>query len=179
MISPVAPGTVLVGLGLEGLGVGVLAAVLAPGSSVLLIIGILVVYGLGLGLASAQLTSTVLAPVPPAQSGQGSATQSAVRRLGTALGTAVAGALLGAGLSARTDSLTEQAAGFGQQLTDSAGSIPPAQRGQGMDPTVLDQLGLVFTDGARIAMAGAAGFLLLGLVGALVVRRAARAAAAD
>lgn len=174
-----APGTVLVGLGLEVLGVGVLAAVLAPGSSVLLIIGILVVYGLGLGLASAQLTSTVLAPVPPAQSGQGSATQSTVRQLGTALGTAVAGALLAAGLSARTDSLTGQAAGFGQQLTDSAGSVLPALRDQGMAPEVLDQLELVFTDGARIAMAGAAGFLLLGLVGALVVRRAARTAAAD
>jgi MFS family permease len=173
-----APGTVLVGLGLEVIGVGVLALVLAPGSPVLLLIGILVVYGLGLGLASAQLTSTVLAPVPPEQSGQGSATQSTVRQLGTALGTAVSGALLAAGLSARGDALIGQAAGFGQQLTDSAGSVLPALRGQGMDPAVLDQLELVFTDGARIAMAGAAGFLLLGLVGALAVRRAARTAAA-
>ena len=81
-----APGTVLVGLGLEVVGVGVLALVLAPASPVLLLIGILVVYGLGLGLASAQLTSTVLAPVPPEQSGQGSATQSTVRQLDTALG---------------------------------------------------------------------------------------------
>lgn len=170
-----APGTVLVGLGLEVIGVGVLALVLAPGSPVLLLIGILVVYGLGLGLASAQLTSTVLAPVPPEQSGQGSATQSTVRQLGTALGTAISGALLAAGLAARSDDLTGQAAGFGQQLTDSAGSILPALRGQGMGPAVLDQLELVFTDGARIAMAGAAGFLLLGLVGALAVRRAARA----
>ena len=172
-----APGTVLVGLGLEVVGVGVLALVLAPASPVLLLIGILVVYGLGLGLASAQLTSTVLAPVPPEQSGQGSATQSTVRQLGTALGTAVSGALLAAGLSARTDDLTGQAAGFGQQLTDSAGSILPALRGQGMAPGVIDQLELVFTDGARIAMAGAAGFLLLGLVGALAVRRAAQGAA--
>jgi MFS family permease len=173
-----APGTVLVGLGLEVIGVGVLALVLAPASPVLLLIGILVVYGLGLGLASAQLTSTVLAPVPPEQSGQGSATQSTVRQVGTALGTAVSGALLAAGLSARTDDLTGQASGFGQQLTDSAGSILPALRGQGMAPGVIDQLELVFTDGARIAMAGAAGFLLLGLVGAVAVRRAARGAAA-
>ena len=124
-----APGTVLVGLGLEVIGVGVLALVLAPGSPVLLLVAILVVYGLGLGLASAQLTSTVLAPVPPAQSGQGSAAQSTVRQLGTALGTAVSGALLSAGLTARGDSLTGRAAGYGQQLTDSAGSILPALRG--------------------------------------------------
>ena len=49
----------------------------------------LVVYGVGLGLASAQgLTSTVLADVPPAQSGSGSATQSTARQVGSALGTA-------------------------------------------------------------------------------------------
>ena len=172
-----APGTVLVGLGLQVIGVGVLALILAPGSPVLLLIGVLVVYGLGLGLASAQLTSTVLAPVPPAQSGQGSAAQSTVRQLGTALGTAVSGALLSAGLTARGDSLTGRAAGYGQQLTDSAGSILPALRGQGMKQAVLDQLGLVFTDGARIAMAGAAVFLLLGLAGAVAVARAARRAA--
>ena len=172
-----APGTVLVGLGLEVIGVGVLALILAPGSPVLLLIGVLVVYGLGLGLASAQLTSTVLAPVPPAQSGQGSATQSTVRQLGTALGTAVSGALLAAGLTARTDDLTGQAAVFGRQLTDSAGSILPALRGQGMDPAVLEQLELVFTDGARIAMAGAVAFLLLGFAGAVAVARAALRAA--
>ena len=172
-----APGTVLVGLGLEVIGVGVLALILAPGSPVLLLIGVLVVYGLGLGLASAQLTSTVLAPVPAEHSGQGSATQSTVRQLGTALGTAVSGALLSAGLTARGDSLTGRAAGYGQQLTDSAGSILPALRGQGMKQAVLDQLELVFTDGARIAMAGAAVFLLLGLAGAVAVARAARRAA--
>ena len=46
-----------------------------------------------------------------------------------------------------------------------------------MEQAVLDQLGLVFTDGARIAMAGAAVFLLLGLAGAVAVARAARRAA--
>ena len=45
-----------------------------------------------------------------------------------------------------------------------------------MDPRILDQLDLVFTDGTRIAMSGAAMFLLLGLVGAVAVRRAARSA---
>ena len=80
-------------------------------------------------------------------------------------------------LAARTDDLTGQAAVFGRQLTDSAGSILPALRGQGMDPAVLEQLELVFTDGARIAMAGAVAFLLLGFAGAVAVARAALRAA--
>lgn len=169
-----APGTVLVGLGLEVLGVGVLALLLGPATPIALLVVTLVVYGLGLGLASAQLTSTVLAPVPPEQSGQGSATQSTVRQLGTALGTAVSGAFLAAGLSAGTGSLTGEAARYGQAMTDSAGSILSQLRAQGAGSGTLDQLGTVFTDGSRIAMAGSAGFLLLGLIGALAVARAAR-----
>ena len=49
-----APGTVLVGLGLEVLGVGVLALLLGPATPIALLVVTLVVYGLGLGLASAQ-----------------------------------------------------------------------------------------------------------------------------
>ncbi len=65
------------------------------------------VYGLGLGLAAAQLTSTILADIPASASGQGSATQSTARQLGSALGTAGAGAVLSltlpAALTARVD----------------------------------------------------------------------------
>lgn len=169
-----APGTVLIGLGMEVLAIGVLAALLGPSTPIALLVVLLVVYGLGLGLASAQLTSTVLAPVPPEQSGQGSATQSTVRQLGTALGTAISGAMLAAGLAARGDDLTGTAARYSQALTDSAGSILPQLRAQHAGPGVLDQLSTVFADGSRLAMAGSAGFLLLGLLGALRVRRAAR-----
>ena len=55
---------------------------------------LLAVYGLGLGLAAAQLTSVVLHDVPVAQSGTASATQSTVRQLGSAFGAAVAGTIL-------------------------------------------------------------------------------------
>ncbi|MGP9536504.1 MFS transporter [Brachybacterium sp. AOP43-C2-M15] len=169
-----APGTVLAGLVLEVAGVGVLALTLGPATSIPLIVGVLVVYGLGLGLASAQLTSTVLAPVPVEQSGQGSATQSTVRQLGTALGTAISGALLAAGLATRADALTGEAAGLGRAMTDSAGAVLPQLRAQGTDAGTLDQLGTLFADGTRIALLGSAGFLLLGLLGALLVARAAR-----
>lgn len=168
-----APATVIVGLAAELLGVSVLAGVLRPSVPIALLVVVLVVYGLGLGLASAQLTSTVLAPVPVAQSGQGSATQSTVRQLGTALGTAISGALLGAGLASGASGLTGEAARYGQALTDTAGSVLPALDGTASSAAIA-QLDLVFTDGSRLALAGAALFLLLGLLGAVQVARAAR-----
>ncbi|HCU78486.1 MAG TPA: MFS transporter, partial [Microbacterium sp.] len=89
-----SPGTVLIGLGLEVVGVAVLALLITGSSSGWIVAIPLVVYGLGLGLASAQLTGTVLQDVPVDVSGQGSATQSTVRQVGSALGTAFAGAAL-------------------------------------------------------------------------------------
>src|SRR5699024_11345326 len=94
--------------------------------------------------------------------------------LGTALGTAISGAVLAAGLAARGDALTGEAARYGQALADSAGSILPQLRAQHAAAGTLDQLVEVFADGSRLAIAVSAGFLLLGLLGALAVRRAAR-----
>ena len=173
-IGNLAP--VLAGRGAQPLGGAAVALVLRPASPIALLVVVLVVYGLGLGLASAQLTSTVLAPVPVERSGQGSATQSTVRQVGTALGTAISGALLGAGLSSGAGSLTGEAAHYGQALTDSAGSVLPSLQGT-VGASAIDQLALVFTDGSRLALAGAAVFLLLGLLGAVQVARAARRAA--
>lgn len=94
-----APGTVLIGLSLEVVGALALVLVLGPATSGWVIAIPLTVYGLGLGLASAQLTGTVLQDVPVDQSGQGSATQSTVRQIGSALGTAFAGAALSVALA--------------------------------------------------------------------------------
>lgn len=55
-------------------------------------------YGVGLGLASAQLTSVCLADVPPAHAGQASGTQSTSRQLGAALGIALIGTVFATGL---------------------------------------------------------------------------------
>lgn len=83
-----SPGTVLIGLGLEVAGVMVLALLLGPDTSGWLVAMPLVVYGLGLGLASAQLTGAILQDIPVEISGQGSATQSTVRQIGSSLGDA-------------------------------------------------------------------------------------------
>lgn len=174
-----APGTVLIGLGLEVVGVLVLALLLRGDSSGWLVAIPLTGYGLGLGLASAQLTGTVLRDVPVGSSGQASATQSTVRQIGSALGTAVAGATLSVSL-AMTLPAALQAAGFTGPSADrtaeaarqSAGTTISILRGQG-DTALADALATGFADGTRWALLVAAAFLVLGLVGALRVRRAA------
>lgn len=75
----------------------------------------LVIYGLGVGFASAQLTNVVLADVPPDASGQASAMTSTFRQIGSALGSAILGAVLFSGLGVE---LTHQLASD-PELSDS------------------------------------------------------------
>jgi MFS family permease len=90
---------VMLGLALEAAGAAATAMIVATTASPWAIAAALIPYGLGLGLASAQLTSTVLRDVPPSESGAGSAIQSTVRQLGAALGSAVGGTTLAAALN--------------------------------------------------------------------------------
>lgn len=166
-----APRTVIIGLALEVLGVAALGLTLTPSTPYVLVVGVLVVYGIGLGLASAQLTSTVLADVPTDQSGQGSATQSTVRQVGTALGASVAGALLSAGLDRGAAGMTGELGRMAQSVSESAGSALVGFRAQGVPATTMDQLTGMFSDGSRLAVLGAGVFLLLGLAGAVRVAR--------
>jgi len=87
-------GVVMMGLALEVIGVATLAGTLHTSQNLWVMALILVIYGVGLGFASAQLTSTVMADVPVEHSGMGSATQSTVRQLGSASGLARGGEVL-------------------------------------------------------------------------------------
>lgn len=82
------------GLFFESFGLAGFYFMVKPDISHWVIVFWLVVYGIGLGMASAQITSTVLMDVPPSKSGQGSAIQSTVRQLGSALGVAIIGTIL-------------------------------------------------------------------------------------
>ncbi|WEG10268.1 DHA2 family efflux MFS transporter permease subunit [Microbacterium horticulturae] len=175
-----APGVVIVGLVLEVIGVGTLALLLRPDSAGGVLAIPLVVYGLGLGLASAQLTGTVLRDVPVAQSGQGSATQSTVRQVGSALGTALAGAALSIALAMTLPAATGDAGLSGahvdqavQTTRSSAGATISVLRAQ-HGGAIVDALSAGFTDATRVALLVAGVFLVLGLVGALRVRAVAR-----
>lgn len=183
-----APLVVVVGLVLEVAGTAAVALVVSDTVAPWLLAAVLVVYGVGLGLASAQLTSTTLADVPPAESGQGSATQSTVRQVGSALGTAVVGSALavllastvpsaldGSGLpSAQVDQLADATSG-------SAGGVISQLRDQGtggdlgdQGPAVVDALSAGFADATQGALLVAGAFLVLGLLASLRVVAAAR-----
>lgn len=161
------PSVVLLGLGLEVVGIAVMAFLLAPSVSVWMMTIPLVVYGLGLGLASAQLTSLVLADVPTAQSGQGSATQSTARQVGMAIGTAVAGALLSTGLSYYLSTGTP----WDQATRSSAGGALQELRDQGGHESLVAELSRQFAQGTQLTLLGAVVFLILGLIGAGIMLR--------
>jgi len=90
--------TVRLGMVLEIIGITGTALALSPNRSPWWLTAPLFIYGIGLGLASAQLTSVVLEDVPPEKSGRASAMTSTFRQLGSALGSAILGAVLFAGL---------------------------------------------------------------------------------
>lgn len=186
-----SPGVVVLGLGLELVGIVLLATILSPTGAGWMVAPPLVIYGLGLGLASAQLTGTVLRDVPLSQSGQASATQSTVRQVGTAMGTAFAGAALAMTLMLSVPASLESAGVTGGAASDlatatrvSAGTNISAMRqgalasGDSEALRVVEALTAGFTDATRWALLIGSVFLLLGLVGAMRLRRAADAASA-
>ncbi len=169
-----AAGTVLVGVGLEVIGVLVLAFTLGPDSSGWTVGGVLLIYGVGLGFASAQLTSTVLRDIPLAASGQGSATQSTVRQIGSAFGAAIIGSVLSVGLGHFLGKLTGPAAEFAAPTRHSAGGVIAGLREHDGDDAVVRSLAEAFTQATQWSLVVAAGFLVLGLFAAVAVWRASR-----
>ena len=150
----------------------------------------LVVYGIGLGLASAQLTSTVLRDIPEELSGAGSATQSTVRQLGSALGAAIAGSALASAMARKIPATMNIVAGVPDQVKDglseatqsSAGSVIGQLREAAPDDqmvaplgsardAVVDQLSTGFAQSAAWSIGFSALFLILGLLGSVMVMR--------
>lgn len=88
---------VTLGLVIEACGAaGVFLVGEAAGGANALIVP-LALYGLGLGMASAQLTNVTLSQIPHDLTGAASGATSTVRQLGSALGVAITGALLASG----------------------------------------------------------------------------------
>ncbi|MEJ6619170.1 MAG: DHA2 family efflux MFS transporter permease subunit [Pontimonas sp.] len=168
---------VQLGVLLELLGIVGFALVASTDTGWQAIAPFLFLYGIGVGLATAQLTGVIMVDVPMEQNGQGSGSQSTVRQIGSALGIAVIGTMLFTGTEAslenRLDEIGVPAAIQGQIVTtvvDSAGSVIPQlsdiAQASGVDGATADSIqlasGEAFTDGAQLAAYAAAGFLVLG-----------------
>lgn len=169
---------VRMGLAAEAIAIGGLALTVSSGVSGLEIAAFLFLYGVGVGLATAQLTSVILADVPVAESGQASGLQSTVRQLGSSLGVAILGTLLIVSLGHATDRNladagvpSDQAAPVTAAVRDSLGAaIPPlvansatAKAGKAASDAMITA--------TRTTTGVASGILLIGLAATLALPR--------
>jgi hypothetical protein len=153
----------------------------------------LAVYGLGVGVATAQLTGVIMQDVPLEKVGQGSGTQSTSRQVGSALGIAVLGTILFTGIQSYTATeieglkelsgySTEQVNGLGESVgrivsTTSGGVVPQlsillqasgAPVGLAMPVQTAAEQG--FTDAVKSTAYAAAGFLAVGLLATFTIK---------
>ncbi len=164
----------------------------------------LLLYGIGVGFATAQLTGVIMVAVPLEKIGQASGSQSTVRQIGSALGIAVLGTILFTSTQASAEARIREVE-FVQTLTaaqqdefvttistpvvDSAGAALPGITGflvaSGASQQIADDVQAAanngFTDGVKATGYAAAGFLFLGLLTTfnLGVRKPKRAKATD
>ena len=139
----------------------------------------LFVYGLGIGLATAQLTGVIMVDVPFEKAGQGSGTQSTARQVGSALGIAVLGTMLFTGTQGSIDTRladldvpSKQATQISQVVVDSAGSAIPFLKAElvkqhvpaAQADKIVAAAGDGFTEGTKFSAWAAAGFLGLGFL---------------
>jgi EmrB/QacA subfamily drug resistance transporter len=187
-LSPV--NAVRIGVFLELIAVAGIAFIASTDGGWQAIAPFLAVYGVGVGLATAQLTGVIMTDVPMTKAGQASGSQSTVRQIGSALGIAVLGTVLFTATQASIETrivdlkslsvldeptrqvLAEQIA---KPVSDSAGAaipaIPQFLTSQGMPQAVAEEVTVAaadgFTDGMKATGWAAAIFLLLGLASTL------------
>jgi EmrB/QacA subfamily drug resistance transporter len=87
---------VRVGLVLEAVGLVVVAVMISPNTTFLALVPGTVLFGLGVGFSSSQLTNVILSEIDSERAGVASGTNTTVRQVGAALGIAVIGSLLNA-----------------------------------------------------------------------------------
>jgi EmrB/QacA subfamily drug resistance transporter len=178
MSGKIAPERAIqIGVGLETLAVVGIAVVASTEAGWAVLAPFLFIYGLGIGLATAQLTGVIMVDVPAENIGQASGSQSTVRQIGSALGIAVLGTVLftatQTSLESRLADLNVPSAQSSQivsAVVDSAGSAIPFLEDQLVEQQVPETVahdvtiasGEAFTDGARAAATAAGIFLVLG-----------------
>ena len=156
------------GIALEIVGIVITALVISVTTPWWAIALGLFVYGMGVGLATAQLTGVVLADVPVEQSGAASGTQSTARQVGSALGIAILGTILFSTLGTQfADKLPSSIPPAAQTqlvnaVVNSAGSAIPGLVKQSPEVGALAKQ--AFSDATKISAFSAAGFLALGLL---------------
>ncbi|MGB8379644.1 MAG: MFS transporter [Dermatophilaceae bacterium] len=173
---------VQVGLALEALAVAALALIISGDVAAWQLCACLFGYGVGVGMATAQLTSLLLHDVPVDESGQASGLQSSMRQLGSALGVAVLGgfliATLGRATSANLTALSLPANvidGLSSAVTDSAGTAIAGLQAQPGMAAVAQAAGDAMIQASRLTTGLASLALLLGLLATFRLPRSSAA----
>ncbi len=182
------------GMALEAIAIFWIGLLFSPDLNVWSLVPPLALYGVGVGLGTAQLTNVALAQIPRHESGVASGGTSTLRQVGSALGIAILGTTLAIGLGQGTrDRLETAVQQLPPQVTQSlpfpAGQLAetiakPIQStfGQALpgilaNPQLPEQARSVirsaveqsFVDGAVNASRAATGFVLLGLILSLFI----------
>ena len=178
---------VTLGMALEALGIGAIGLLISPTSTGLQLLVPFLVYGIGVGFATAQLANVTLADVDIPRAGIASGTNSTTRQIGSALGIAIIGTtlftLIGEQSRSALEALPElQAApagvidGIVAAMKASAGQALPAIANDpmlaaipGLGEKVTAALSTAFADAARGAGIVAFIFVCLGLAASLAL----------
>jgi EmrB/QacA subfamily drug resistance transporter len=177
---------VTVGMLFEAVFIFVLSRVLSVDTHQATIILIMLGYGVGVGLAIAQLTNIVLSEVPPQRLGAGSGANNTLRQVGAALGIAVIGAVLASTLSlsarSRLNEITDVpdfvktaiVSSLDQGASIGEGSLRVSGAPAGMESSaefkkVASVIKESFVDATRAAGLIASIFVLLGAVSSLLI----------
>ena len=170
------------GIFLELIGVLGIGIVISPTTKAWVLIIPLFIYGMGVGLATAQLTGVVLADVPVEQSGQASGMASTMRQLGSALGIAILGTVLfgtlGSGLNGKLEVQSQlpkvAQEKISQGVVSTAGALIPQLRNNPATAAEGKAAAESFSSSSKWAAGVASLFLLLGLLATRRLKEKAR-----
>jgi EmrB/QacA subfamily drug resistance transporter len=163
---------VTTGMFLEAVAVVVASFQLRPDIAGISLAPALFVYGLGIGIAAAQLTNVILSEVARDKSGQASGIQSTSRQIGSALGVALLGSMLAVsmGTLARSGLATvprvteQQAVTIAEGFRESAGQMLTQLRAQPEAAPVIPVLDQALSDSARRSGLTGAAIITIGFL---------------
>ena len=176
---------VTTGMLVEAIAIFAISRTVSLTAPLTLLIAFLMVYGVGVGLAIAQLTNIVLSEVPYDRLGAGSGANNTIRQIGAAMGIAIIGAVLTSTLAASATtqlqatqvvpSFVKTAIITGLAQTGGAGErasfagAPAGFENTDAGKEVSQIIKQSFVDGARRAGEVASIFVLLGAISSLFI----------
>ena len=163
--------TVSLGMALEAAGILATTLLLSTTVTGLHLVIPLFVYGVGVGLATAQLTSVTLSDIPMQKSGLASGANSTMRQVGSALGIAILGTILIVSLGNGVRSKLADVQGLPPAAVEGIASAMESSAGQALtgfreepgSEVLVPALDSAFEEAARLTGFSAFLFVMLGL----------------